>query len=167
MSRTTCPDCNGKGKTHKEKCSYCRGTGKIKTNKDLEVKIPAGVDTGNQLRMSGKGEAGTNGGPNGDIYLEFNVGNHEIYERDGNDIYLELPITMSEAALGCKKDVPTIHGSVRLTIKEGAETGDKYRLKGKGIEDVHSYRKGDMYDEKNRGSPGSFLCCFLSSVCTE
>lgn len=145
MSRTTCPDCNGKGKTYKEKCSHCRGTGKIKTNKDLEVKIPAGVDTGNQLRMSGKGEAGTNGGPNGDIYLEFNVEKHEIYERDGNDIYLELPITMSEAALGCKKDVPTIHGSVRLTIKEGAETGDKYRLKGKGIEDVHSYRTGDMY----------------------
>jgi len=145
MSRTTCPDCNGKGKTYKEKCSHCRGTGKIKTNKDLEVKIPAGVDTGNQLRMSGKGEAGTNGGPNGDIYLEFNVEKHEIYERDGNDIYLELPITIPEAVLGCKKDIPTIHGSVRLTIKEGSETGDKYRLKGKGIEDVHSYRKGDMY----------------------
>jgi molecular chaperone DnaJ len=145
MSRTTCPECNGKGKTYKEKCSYCRGTGKIKTNKDLEVKVPAGVDTGNQLRMSGKGEAGTNGGPNGDIYLEFNVEKHEIYERDGNDIYLELPITIPEAVLGCKKDIPTIHGSVRLTIKEGSETGDKYRLKGKGIEDVHSYRKGDMY----------------------
>ena len=145
MSRTTCPECNGKGKSYKEKCSKCRGTGKVKTNKDLEVKVPAGVDTGNQLRMSGKGEAGTNGGPNGDIYLEFNVKQHEIYERDGNDIYLELPITISEAVLGCKKDVPTIHGSVRLTIKEGAQTGDKYRLKGKGIEDVHSYRKGDMY----------------------
>lgn len=145
MSRTTCPDCNGKGKSYKERCSECRGTGKIKTNKNIDVKIPAGVDTGNQLRISGKGEAGSNGGPNGDIYLEFNVQNHEIYERDGNDIYLELPITISEAVLGCKKDVPTIHGSVRLTIKEGSETGDKYRLKGKGIEDVHSYRKGDMY----------------------
>ena len=145
MSRSTCPECNGRGKSYRERCNKCRGTGKVKVNKDLEVKIPAGVDTGNQLRMSGKGESGSNGGPNGDIYLEFNVKAHEIYERDGNDIYLELPITIPEAVLGCKKDVPTIHGSVRLTIKEGAETGDKYRLKGKGIEDVHSYRKGDMY----------------------
>lgn len=145
MSRSTCPECNGKGKSYRERCSKCRGTGKVKVNKDLEVKIPAGVDTGNQLRLSGKGEAGANGGPNGDIYLEFNVSSHEIYERDGNDIYLELPITITDAVLGCKKDVPTIHGSVRLTIKEGTETGDKYRLKGKGIEDVHSYRKGDMY----------------------
>ena len=145
MSRSTCPECNGKGRSYRDKCSKCRGTGKVKVNKDLEVKIPAGVDTGNQLRLSGKGEAGANGGPNGDIYLEFNVSSHEIYERDGNDIYLELPITITDAVLGCKKDVPTIHGSVRLTIKEGTETGDKYRLKGKGIEDVHSYRKGDMY----------------------
>ena len=145
MSRATCPDCNGAGRTYKEKCSKCRGTGKVKVNKDLEVKIPAGVDTGNQLRISGKGEAGANGGPNGDVYLEFNVRRHEIFERDGNDIYLELPITITDAVLGCKRDVPTISGSVRLTIKEGAETGDKYRLKGKGIEDVHSYRKGDMY----------------------
>ncbi len=153
MSRTTCPDCGGKGKSYKEKCSKCRGTGKIKSNKNIEVKVPAGVDTGNQLRLSGKGESGTNGGPNGDIYLEFNVSSHEIYERDGNDIYLELPITIPEAVLGCKKDVPTIHGSVRLTIKEGACTGDKYRLKGKGIEDVHSYRKGDMYVVINVTTP--------------
>ncbi len=145
MSRSTCPECNGRGKSYKERCSKCRGTGKVNVNKNIEVKIPAGVDTGNQLRLSGKGEAGSNGGPNGDVYLEFNVQKHEIYERDGNDIYLELPITMAEAALGCKRDVPTIHGSVKLTIKDGAQSGDKYRLKGKGIEDVHSYRKGDMY----------------------
>ena len=145
MSRTTCPECNGKGKSYKEKCSKCHGTGKVKINKNLEVTIPAGVDTGNQLRLSGKGESGSNGGPNGDVYLEFNVSPHEIFERNGNDIYLELPITVADAVLGCKRDVPTIHGSVRLTIKDGATTGDKYRLKGKGIEDVHSYRKGDMY----------------------
>lgn len=145
MSRTTCPDCSGSGKSYREKCSKCKGSGKVKVNKDLEVKIPAGVDTGNQLRMSGKGETGTNGGPNGDVYLEFNVIPHEIYKRDGNDIYLELPITITDAILGCKRDVPTIYGSVRLTIKEGTCTGDKYRLKGKGIEDVHAYRKGDMY----------------------
>ena len=145
MSRTTCPDCNGTGKSYREKCSKCKGTGKVKINKDLEVKIPAGVDTGNQLRLSGKGEPGSNGGPNGDVYLEFNVLPHEIYTREGNDVYLELPITITDAVFGCKRDVPTIHGSVRLTIKDGACTGDKYRLKGKGIEDVHAYRTGDMY----------------------
>ena len=145
MSRTTCPDCNGTGKSYREKCSKCKGTGKVKINKDLEVKIPAGVDTGNQLRLSGKGEPGSNGGPNGDVYLEFNVLPHEIYTREGNDVYLELPITITDAVFGCKRDVTTIHGSVRLTIKDGACTGDKYRLKGKGIEDVHAYRTGDMY----------------------
>lgn len=145
MSRTTCHNCSGKGKIYESKCSKCRGNGKIKENKTLEVKIPAGVDTGNQLRLSGKGEAGTNGGPNGDIYLEFRVKEHPIFERDGNDIYIELPITITEAVLGCKKDVPTLDGKVSLTITAGTESGDKYRLKGKGIEDLHAYRKGDMY----------------------
>ena len=145
MSRTTCPTCGGKGKVYETKCNKCRGNGKIKETKTLEVKIPAGVDTGNQLRLAGKGEAGTNGGPNGDIYLEFKVKSHPLFERDDNDIYLELPLTITETVLGCKKDVPTLNGKVSLTITPGTETGDKYRLRGKGIEDVHSSRKGDMY----------------------
>ncbi len=145
MTRTTCPDCKGKGKTYESNCSKCRGTGKIKENKNIEVKIPAGVDTGNRLRLAGKGDAGYNGGPNGDLYLEFNVRDHSLYERDGNDIYLELPITITEAVLGCKKEVPTLYGNVKLSIPEGSNTGDKHRLKGKGVEDLHSGSKGNMY----------------------
>lgn len=145
MTRTTCPDCRGKGKTYESTCSKCRGTGKVRENKDLEVKVPAGVDTGNRLRLAGKGDTGYNGGPNGDLYLEFNVREHELYERDGNDIYLELPITITEAVLGCKKDVPTLYGNIRLAIPEGSNTGDKHRLKGKGVEDLHSGSKGNMY----------------------
>ena len=145
MSRTTCPNCGGSGKTYNSKCSNCRGNGKVKVNKTLSVSVPAGVDTGNQLRLAGKGEVGTNGGPNGDIYLEFNVKEHSLFKREENDIYIDFPITITEAIFGCKKEVPTISGNVKLTIDAGAETGDKYRLRGKGIEDVHSSRKGDMY----------------------
>ena len=145
MTRTTCPDCSGKGKTYSSICSNCRGTGKIKENKTLEVKVPAGVDTGNQLRLSGKGDSGSNGGPNGDLYLEFRVKDHELYERESNDIYLELPITITEAVLGCKREIPTLYGNVKLTIESGARTGDKHRLKGKGVEDLHSGSKGNMY----------------------
>ena len=145
MTRTTCSNCQGKGKIFDENCSKCRGTGRIRKNKDIEVKIPAGVDTGNQLRLAGKGEAGYNGGPNGDLYLEFNVKAHPLFDRDGNDIYLNLPLTIVEAVLGCKKDIPTLYGSVKLTIPDGSQTGDKHRLKGKGVEDVQTGRKGDMY----------------------
>lgn len=145
MTKTTCTTCQGSGRTFKETCKKCRGTGRIKVNKDLEVKIPAGVNTGNQLRLSGKGEAGVNGGPNGDVYLEFNVKEHPLFVRDDNDIYLTLPLTITEAILGCKKDIPTIYGTVTLTVPEGSETNDKQRLKGKGVEDVNTGRKGDMY----------------------
>lgn len=145
MTRTSCSDCGGKGTTYEKICTSCRGTGTIRKNKSLEVKIPAGVDTGNQLRLSGKGEAGINGGPNGDLYLEFNVKEHPIYKREDIDIYLEYPITIVDAVLGCKKEVPTLYGTVKLTINPGTQTNDKYRLKGKGIEDVHSSKKGDMY----------------------
>ena len=127
MTRTTCPDCSGKGKTYSSTCSHCKGTGKIKENKTLEVKVPAGVDTGNQLRLAGKGDSGSNGGSNGDLYLEYRVKDHELFERDGNDIYLELPITITEAVLGCKKEIPTLYGNVKLSIESGANSGDKHR----------------------------------------
>ena len=145
MTRTTCPTCKGKGKSYDSTCSHCRGTGKVKENKTLEVKIPAGVDTGNRLRLAGKGDGGSNGGQNGDLYLEFRVKDHPLYERDGNDIYLELPITITEAVLGAKKEIPTLYGNVKLSIPEGSNTGDKHRLKGKGIEDLHSGAKGNMF----------------------
>ena len=145
MTKTTCPNCHGKGKTYKTTCKKCSGSGKVKVNKTLEVKIPAGVNTGNQLRVAGMGEAGINGGSNGDLYLEFYVSEHEIFKRDEFDIILELPITITDAILGCKKDVPTIQGVVKLTIPSGTQNGDKFRLKGKGIENLHSYKTGDMY----------------------
>lgn len=145
MTKTTCDKCAGTGKTFKRECSTCHGTGTTRVTKDLEVKIPAGVDTGNQLRIAGKGEAGLNGGPNGDVYLEFYVKSHSIFERDGNDIYLELPLTVVEATLGTKKKVPTLYGNITLTIPAGSESGEKHRLRGKGIENINSFGKGDMY----------------------
>ena len=145
MTRTTCSNCKGTGKIFDKECSKCKGSGRIRKNKDLEVKIPAGVDTGNQLRMAGKGEAGYNGGPNGDLYLEFTVKKHPLFERDDNDIYLTLPLTIVEATLGCKKEIPTLYGNVKLSIPAGSQTDDRQRIKGKGIEDVQTGKKGDMY----------------------
>lgn len=145
MTKTTCSNCKGKGKSYERTCSNCKGTGKVKETITKEVKIPAGVNTGNQLRIAGAGEMGTNGGPNGDVYIEFTVKEHPLYQRDGDDIYLELPLTITEAVLGCKKEIPTIYGSVKLTIASGATTGDRQRLRGKGISGVNSFGKGDMY----------------------
>lgn len=145
MTRTECPDCHGKGVTYEHTCTSCHGKGRVKVNKTIEVKIPAGVDDGNQLRVPGKGEAGVNGGRNGDLYLEFEVDEHDIFERDGLDIYLNLPITVSEATLGCKKEIPTLYGNVKLTIPAGTQPGDKQRLRDKGIADPNSYSKGNMY----------------------
>lgn len=144
-TRSTCPTCHGKGSTFDKKCNKCNGNGRVRENKTVEVKIPAGVDTGNKLRLSKKGEAGINGGSNGDLYLEFRVKDHPLFEREENDIYLKLPITITEAVLGCKKDVPTLSGSVKLSIPSGSKTNDKHRLKGKGIADPQTGRKGDMY----------------------
>ena len=144
-TRSTCQTCHGKGVTYDTKCSKCHGEGRIRENKTVEVKIPSGVDTGNKLRLNGKGEAGVNGGPNGDLYLEFKVKSHTLFERDENDVYLTLPITITEAVLGCKKDVPTLNGTVKLSIPAGSKTNDKHRLKGKGIADPQTGRKGDMY----------------------
>ena len=140
-----CPSCSGAGKTYKETCKTCHGEGRVKKNKDIEVNIPAGVDEGHQLRVAGKGEAGINGGPNGDIYFEFVIDKHQIFKREQTDIYLKYPITITDAVLGTKVDVPTLTSKVKLTIPAGSKSGDKHRLKGKGIEDVQGGRKGDMY----------------------
>ena len=145
MARQTCPDCRGKGETYEENCKSCRGSGKIEDNKTITVTVPKGVDTGNRLRLAGKGEAGTNGGPNGDLYIEFTVKKHDLFERVDDDIYLELPLSITEAVLGCKKEIPTITGTVTLTITPGTSDGDKLRIKGKGMENVQNKRNGDMY----------------------
>ena len=145
MTKTTCPTCHGRGVSFSRTCSTCKGQGKVKKHKTLEVKVPAGVDTGNQLRMGGKGEAGVNGGPNGDLYIEFIVKKHPLFVRDGNDIYVRVPISITEAILGAKVEVPTIYGNVVLTVPEGTQNNDKQRLKGKGVTDINSSKKGDMY----------------------
>lgn len=145
MSKTTCSTCNGKGVTYKEVCKKCSGRGKVKEIKELEIKVPAGVDNENQLRIAGKGETGSNGGPNGDVYIEFRVKSHPLFVREESDIYLDFPITITEAVLGCKKEVPTLYGVVKLTIPAGTKSGDKHRLKSKGIQNVNSISKGDMY----------------------
>ena len=97
------------------------------------------------LRLAGKGDSGSNGGPNGDLYIEFQVKDHPLFVRDENDIYLELPITITDAVLGCKKDIPTLYGNVKLVIPAGSQSGDKHRIKGKGVEDLHRGSKGNMY----------------------
>lgn len=145
QTQKTCPDCKGKKQTFKRVCTECHGEGKVIKNKTLSVNIPAGVDNGFQLRLSGKGGVGTNGGPNGDVYLEIMVEEHKFFEREGNDIYLEMPITMPDAVLGCKKEVPTINGKVVLEIKPGTQNYTKLKLKGKGVKGVSSLTAGNMY----------------------
>lgn len=145
LTKTTCPDCGGVGKKYKRKCSECHGKGKITKNKTLTVNIPAGIDTGNRLRVSGKGNPGTNGGPNGDLYLEFTVEEHDFFIRENDDIYLEVPLTITEAILGAKKEIPTLYGNVKINIPAGTDGGDKQRIKGKGIDNKTNHSKGDMY----------------------
>lgn len=145
LTKTTCTKCDGLGKTYDRVCSTCRGKGRVKVVKNVTVTVPEGVDTGNRLRLSGYGEASSNGGENGDLYIEFNVLDHDFYSREGNDLYIELPITISEAVLGCKKEVKLPKSSLILTIPAGSQTGDKQRVKGKGIKDVNYDRYGDLY----------------------
>ena len=145
LTKTTCPECHGTGNIFEKKCPDCNGKGKIRKNKTITVTVPAGIDSGNRLRLTGKGEAGENGGRNGDLYLEFTVKDHDFYKRNEDDIYIDLPLTITEAVLGCTKEVPTIYGNVELTIPSGTQSLDKLRLRGKGIENVNTKRKGDMY----------------------
>lgn len=145
LTKTTCPYCHGTGSTYEKKCSDCNGEGKVLVKKTITITVPAGIDSDNRLRIAGKGAAGINGGPNGDLYVEFNVREHEFYHREEDDIYIELPLTITEAVLGAKKDIPTLYGNVELTIPAGIQNGNKMRLRGKGVENVNSKRKGDMY----------------------
>lgn len=145
QTQKTCSYCNGTGKTFKSVCKDCHGTGQVVKNKTLTITVPEGVDTGHQLRLSGKGGAGINGGENGDIYLEFVVEDHSFFERHDDDIYLEVPITITDAILGCKKEIPTLSGNGFVEIKPGTQNYTKLKLKGKGVKNVNSSHVGDMY----------------------
>ena len=145
LSKTTCPDCGGTGRTFKRKCTHCKGKGKIKKNKTLTINIPAGIATGDRLRVSGKGNPGSNGGENGDLYLEFVVDEHDVFIRQEDDIYVEVPLTLTEAIQGCKKEIPTLYGNVKINILAGTNSGDKQRIRGKGVDNKYRKRKGEMY----------------------
>jgi len=145
VSKTTCSNCGGTGKTFKRRCSTCSGRGKYKKNRTITVKIPSGVDNEMRLRVAGKGEAGENGGPAGDLYIEFRVKEHEYFKREGDDIYLTVPITITDAILGSKKDIRTLDSVVTLNVKAGTNTGDKQRIKGRGIKNSSTGNVGDMY----------------------
>lgn len=140
-----CPQCHGEGKTITDPCPDCHGHGVVKEKQHIKVHIPAGVDTGMRLKMSGYGDSGPGGGPAGDLYVFITVEAHDVFERDGNDISLDLPISFTEAALGCKKEVPGLNQHVcRLTIPEGTQNGKTFRVKGEGFPNVHGQGKGDL-----------------------
>ena len=141
----TCPHCHGTGKIIPEPCTTCSGQGRIKKNKTLEVKIPAGINEGMRIRSSGNGEPGTNGGPSGDLYIEIRIKQHEIFERDGDDLHCTVPVGLTTAALGGAMEVPTLGGKAEIDLPEGTQHGKTFRLRGKGIKGVRSSYPGDLY----------------------
>jgi molecular chaperone DnaJ len=143
-----CPTCHGQGKTITNPCKNCQGKGVVKDKQHVKIHIPAGVDSGMRLKMSGHGDAGANGGPAGDLYVFITVEANDLFEREGNDIILHLPISFTEAALGCKKEVPSLFNhTCRLTIPEGTQSGKVFRVKGEGFPNVHGHGKGDLIVE--------------------
>ncbi|MHA6260366.1 molecular chaperone DnaJ [Sporosarcina sp. CAU 1771] len=145
VNRRACHHCQGTGKIIPEKCTTCRGAGKVTNRKKIKVTIPEGVDDGQQLRVSGQGEPGVNGGPAGDLYIVFRVKAHERFIREDDDIYLELNLSYPQAALGDEIEVPTVQGNVKLKIPAGTQTGTRFRLRGKGVKNVHGRGIGDQH----------------------
>jgi molecular chaperone DnaJ len=140
----TCPKCHGTGKMVKEPCPTCHGGGRVKQNKTLNVKIPAGVDEGDRIRLSGEGEAGVNGGPTGDLYVVVHLKEHPIFQREGANLHCEMPISFSTAALGGEIEVPTLDGAAKMKIPAETQTGSVFRLRGKGIKPLRSSEHGDL-----------------------
>jgi molecular chaperone DnaJ len=141
----TCPACRGSGKVIKSPCDSCHGQGRTKTTKTLSVKVPAGVDEGDQIRLAGEGEAGENGGPAGDLYVQVRLKPHDIFKRDGDDLHCELPMSLATAALGGEVEIPTLDGRASLKIPAGTQTGKVFRLRAKGVRNVRSHETGDLY----------------------
>jgi molecular chaperone DnaJ len=143
--QATCPRCHGTGEVIKDPCGTCHGEGRVRKQDELEVKVPAGIDTGNRIRHTGMGEAGVNGGPPGDLYVEIQVKQHSIFRRDGAHLYCDVPIGFAEAALGGEVEVPTLNGKVKLKIPAGTQTGRLFRLRGKGIKPLRGQSEGDLF----------------------
>ncbi|MFW6230924.1 MAG: molecular chaperone DnaJ [Nanoarchaeota archaeon] len=141
----TCPECQGRGKIIKTSCSECRGSGTVEVTKSIKVDIPAGVDTGSRLRLAGEGEAGERGGPKGDLYVFITVKEHDVFERDGNDINITIPISFVQAAMGDSVEVPTLDGKAKMKIPAGTQSETTFRLKGKGMPSLHGSGHGDEY----------------------
>jgi molecular chaperone DnaJ len=141
---TTCPQCRGEGKIITNPCPQCRGTGKEKHQRSIAVKIPAGVEDGSRIRLNGEGEAGAKGASSGNLYLSLSVKQHEFFTRDGDNIYYELPIDFTQAALGAEVEVPTLDGSAKLKFPAGSQTGKVFRLKNKGINHLQRHGRGDQ-----------------------
>ncbi|WP_129598510.1 molecular chaperone DnaJ [Methanohalophilus profundi] len=144
MTATTCDKCHGRGQIIESPCETCKGTGKVRKTKTIEVTIPKGVETGLRLKMSGEGEAGSPGAPPGDLYIVLHVKPHEHFERMGDDIVCEIPISFAQAALGDSIQVPTLYGDVKMNIKPGTQTHSVLRLKGKGMPHLHGHGQGDQ-----------------------
>lgn len=144
QSQSPCSTCSGKGKIIKNPCPSCSGQGFVRKNKKLTVTIPAGVDDGQSVRLTGQGDAGRNGGPAGDVYVEISIKKHELFSREGRNIYCDVPITFSEAVLGATIDVPTLEGKAEYTIPEGTQTGTVFKMRNKGITEIGSSRRGDL-----------------------
>lgn len=140
----TCPTCRGKGKVITDHCRRCGGNGLIGEEKTLSVKVPAGIDTGDRIRLAGEGEAGPNNGPKGDLYVQVQVREHDIFQREGIHVYCEVPISFTTAALGGEIEVPTLDGRVKLKIPAETQTGKLFRLRGRGVRSVHNEGPGDL-----------------------
>lgn len=141
----TCPTCHGEGQITEKQCNNCRGTGFVKEEQKVTINIPGGISSGMKMRVSGEGNSGTNGGPRGDVYVEIKVKEHTLFERDGDDIYIEIPISYSQAVLGDKIDVPTMDGTVEMKIPAGTQPGTNMRLKDKGFPSLQKHNRGSQF----------------------
>jgi len=141
----TCPSCRGSGKVVKSPCDACHGQGRTRTSKTLSVKVPAGVDEGDQIRLAGEGEAGENNGPAGDLYVQVRLKPHELFKRDGDDLHCEMPLSFVTATLGGDVEIPTLDGRASLKIPAGTQSNKVFRLRGKGVRNVRSHETGDLY----------------------
>ncbi len=145
VNQSACPDCHGTGKVVKEQCDHCKGKGYSNKNITVELNIPAGINSHQQLRVQGKGYRGTQGGPNGDLYVEIVIKPHPHFVREGRNITIVVPISVVDATLGCEIDVPTVNGDVSMKIPEGIQSGTTLRLKGKGVKDLRGDTYGDQF----------------------